>query len=90
MVIGKTGYSTISEAFHAGIPFGYINRPNFRESGILSEFIKKEICGFEIDGPDFYQGNWTSKLDYFMKKHKLQRKVTNGADEIAEYVLKLF
>ena len=31
VVIGKNGYSTVSEVYHAGVPFGFVSRPNFRE-----------------------------------------------------------
>jgi hypothetical protein len=35
-VIGKAGYSTVAEVYHAGVPFGYIARPRFRESQVLA------------------------------------------------------
>ena len=31
-VVGKVGYSTVAETFHAGAPLGYVPRTRFRES----------------------------------------------------------
>ena len=42
-VIGKVGYSTLAEVYHAGTPFGYISRNTFRESMKLLSFIEKNI-----------------------------------------------
>ncbi len=48
VVVGKAGYSTVSEIYHAGVPFGYINRANFQESDIISAFIQMTMPGSEI------------------------------------------
>jgi len=52
-VIGKVGYSTLAEVFQAGVPFGYIARPDFRESPCLASFIEEKMPGTRRK---FYQG----------------------------------
>ena len=42
-VIGKVGYSTLAEVYHAGLPFGYIPRQDFRESARLVAILPS-IC----------------------------------------------
>ncbi len=47
-VVGKVGYSTIAEAWAAGIGMGWIRRPTFPESDVLARWVKNEIGGVEI------------------------------------------
>ena len=39
-VVGKTGYSTLAEVYQAGVPFGYVKRPHFRESEVLGAYME--------------------------------------------------
>ena len=52
-VVGKVGYSTLAEVYQAGLPFGYICRPGFRESSALAEFIDREMASMEITALQF-------------------------------------
>lgn len=89
LVIGKTGYSTLAEVFHAGIPFGFINRKHFRESDVMHHFIINNMPGFEILADDFIKGDWLSRLaDYLMTPIK-KPSLPNGADSIAQFVSNL-
>ena len=47
-VVAKVGYSTLSEAYHAVIPFAFVTRRHFRESQVRAEFIRQELAGVEI------------------------------------------
>jgi UDP:flavonoid glycosyltransferase YjiC (YdhE family) len=85
-VIGKIGYSTIAEAYYAGIPFGFIKREYFRESKILSSFILDNMNGIEILHDDFLTGSWLKILPDLSDKPRLIRNHPNGADQISEYV----
>ncbi len=58
IVIGKVGYSTLAEVYHASKPFGYIPRSTFRESPILEQFIREEMNSIKITESDLYRGNW--------------------------------
>ena len=89
-VIGKVGYSTLAEVYHAGVPFGYVKRPVFPESYSLSEFIEKEMVGIDIDEADFYHGGWIESVPQLLKLGRIKRKVENGAVQIAGFMAQLF
>ncbi len=89
MVISKAGYSTISEAYWAGIPFAYVARQKFPESAVMADFIQKSIGGFEISPEDFQQGNWISHLTGWLARPKIQRQPPNGADQAAQFICTL-
>lgn len=87
LVIGKAGYSTIAEVYHAGIPFGYVLRANFPETAPLVEYIQQEIPGGEIPAEEFNTGAWLEKLDFFLSLPRVARTSPNGADQIADFIL---
>jgi hypothetical protein len=89
-VIGKVGYSTLAEVYHAGVPFGYVKRPFFPESYSLSEFIAKEMVGVDIDETDFYDSDWMERVPQLLKLGRIQRKSENGAVQIAEFMAQTF
>lgn len=86
LVIGKAGYSTLSEAYWAGIPFTYVARQRFPESAVMAEFIQKSIGGFEISQDDFEGGQWISILPEWVARPKIQRQPPNGADQAAQFI----
>jgi UDP-N-acetylglucosamine:LPS N-acetylglucosamine transferase len=87
-VIGKAGYSTLGEIYHAGVPFGYINREKFRESSIMQAFIKLQLPNLEISQNAFFDGSWIHQVPELLEKKKTIRKRPNGADRIASFLLK--
>jgi UDP-N-acetylglucosamine:LPS N-acetylglucosamine transferase len=89
MVVSKAGYSTISEAYWAGIPFAYVARQKFPESAVMAKFIQQSMGGFEISPEDFQQGNWVRLLTEWLAKPKIQRQPPNGADEAAQFICSL-
>jgi len=88
-VIGKAGYSTIAEVFHSGVPFGYVPRPEFPESSVLSDFIDRQMAGIPMDQPTFLSGAWSAELDHLLGMPRRSPAIPNGALPIAEYALKL-
>ena len=88
-VISKAGYSTLAEAYHAGIPFGYVSRDRFRESPILSAFIRDKMGGIEINGETFQSGYWIEDLSNLLKLGRRNANEENGADQAAKFVLNL-
>ncbi|MFT5370063.1 MAG: hypothetical protein ACI8V2_005042, partial [Candidatus Latescibacterota bacterium] len=58
LVISKVGYSTLAEVYQAGTPFGYIPRPEFRESAALIPFIDTHMPSLSISNNDFESGLW--------------------------------
>ncbi len=88
-VIGKLGYSTLAETYHAGLPFGYITPPNFRESKILEAFIKKQMNGYSITEMQFQDGSWTSLLPDLLALPRIKRRNSNGATQVARFIYKV-
>ncbi|MCX8024176.1 MAG: hypothetical protein N3A60_03120 [Thermanaerothrix sp.] len=88
-VIGKVGYSTIAEAYHAGIPFGYAIRERFRESAPLAEFIGQNMPSLPIPTSEFLDGTWVKHLPALLA---LPRRASsslypNGAMQIASFII---
>jgi UDP:flavonoid glycosyltransferase YjiC (YdhE family) len=86
-IIGKAGYSTVAEAYHAGVPFGYISRARFREAATMAKFIHAEMGGFEISIADFESGRWVTQLDDLLALPRVTRCESNGADQTAQFIL---
>lgn len=87
-VVGKAGYSTLTEIYHAGIPFGYISRPDFREAEVLSSFIDSRMAGYEIGEEEFRTGDWVYHTHDLIKKKGRRNPSENGADQIAAFIKK--
>jgi UDP:flavonoid glycosyltransferase YjiC (YdhE family) len=88
-VIGKVGYSTLAEVFHAGVPFGYILRPDFRESSSLASFIEQEMEGICIQQQKFDSAAWVSQVDDLLALPRSVPAVPNGASEIARFLSRI-
>lgn len=89
VVIGKAGYSTVAEAYHAGIPFGFVSREKFREAATMARFIKREMHGVEIPAQQFQTGEWLPLLDNLLALPRVERKNTNGAESAAQFITKI-
>jgi hypothetical protein len=85
-VIGKVGYSTLAEVFQAGVPFGYIARPDFRESPCLASFIEEKMPGISIAEEGFHGAAWLSRLDELLSLSRSEPAGPNGASEIARFL----
>jgi len=88
-VIGKAGYSTLAEVYYAGIPFGYVGRPDFRETQTLAAFIEREMHGLPIAERQFQSGEWQSNLAALLALPRTQRTDPCGADQVASFVCDL-
>ncbi|MGD9045611.1 MAG: hypothetical protein PVG06_17990 [Desulfobacterales bacterium] len=88
-VIGKVGYSTIAEVYHAGVPFGYSARAHYRESEPLVQFIEKNMQGFTIEPSEFNNGDWIDRIDDLLALPRVQRNTSNGAGQIAGFISNL-
>ncbi len=88
-VIGKLGYSTLAEIYHAGIPFGYIPRSTFKESEVLETFVINKMSGRAISESQFQKGSWLSFLPEILALPCIKRNELNGAVAAAEFNYKL-
>jgi len=88
-VIGKVGYSTVAEVYRSGIPFGFVKRPHFRESEVLSAFIERHMRGFRIEERDLERGKWVASVPRLTGMGRMHRTEANGADQIARFLREL-
>lgn len=85
-VIGKLGYSTVAETYAAGVSFGYVPRPQFRESVELAAFARSQMNAVEIPDGEFERGTWLGNLDEVLARPRIQRKEPNGAGLVAKFI----
>jgi len=88
-VIGKVGYSTLAEVYHAGTAFGYLPRSQFRESGPLTAFIGQEMAGVEIAEQDLATGRLDRYLPALFTAEVPEPRYENGAGRCAQFLLDL-
>jgi hypothetical protein len=88
-VLGKLGYSTLAETFHAGCPFAFIPRRTFPESPALAHFALTEMPGLEISEDDFVTGAWIDRLDELLALPRAAAARPDGAVEAARRIAQL-
>jgi len=89
LVVGKSGYSTVAEAYQGQTAYGYVKRPNFRESQVLEAFLDRHLLSWEIEESDLANGTWLDQLNRLQAKDLTVPRPDNGAEEIAEFLLHL-
>jgi hypothetical protein len=87
VVIGKAGYSTVAEAFQAGVPFGYVPRPDFRESTVMADFIERQQMGQVLPLAALQSGAWGDHVAGLLAQPPRRPAARNGADEAAVFIL---
>lgn len=87
VVVGKLGYSTVTEAYAARAAFGYVGRPRFKESPVIAEFVLENMHAKEISQEDFVSGTWLNALDELLQNPRHFQPV-DGARDIAEFLLR--
>lgn len=86
-VVGKLGYSTLAEAYTAGIPYAFIPRARFPESLPLGQFAKTTMNAVELSEKQFFSGEWLDLLPDLLSLPRRQPDGPNGADEIAKKII---
>ena len=86
-VIAKLGYSTRAEAYHEGVPFGYLPRAGFPESQILSAWARREMAAREVSPEAFLAGDWLAAAQALLELPTQPRRRPSGADRAAEFIL---
>ena len=89
-LVGKTGYSTVAEAYHAGVPYGYVSRPHFPESGVMASYIQAHMRGLSFEEQEFRSGAWLARLPELLELGRIARHEPNGAEQVAGFVSTLF
>lgn len=85
-VVGKLGYSTLSEVYHAGIPFGYIPRAGFRESEVMRHFVDRHMPSRPITAAQFESGEWLAQLPELLTQPRRPQGQANGAEQVARFI----
>lgn len=85
-VIGKVGYSTLAEIYRARVPFGYVQRQGFRESGPLVSFIHQEMAGLEISEQELTAGGLVAKIPALLALTPPPCRLPDGAGECAAFL----
>ncbi len=85
-VVGKIGYSTLAEVYAAGVPYGYVPRPRFRESDVLAAFVEREMAGFAIDAAELDDGRWIERIPDLLALPRRSREWANGAQKIVDFL----
>jgi hypothetical protein len=86
-IVGKVGYSTLAEAYQAGLPYGYIVRAGFPESPGLVDFLRLNMPGFEIGMTAFQSGSWVERLPELLTLPRPAAPRDNGSGPIAADLL---
>lgn len=88
-LVGKIGYSTVAEAFHAGVTFYYVMRGGFRESPVLARFVDEQMHGRSMPEEDLARGDWLRFLDEMLSSPRAQSSQRpNGAHDVANFLHK--
>jgi len=89
LVICKTGYSTVSEIYHSGVPLAFVGRASFPESPIIEDFIREHLSGVKLGQQEFENGDWLPRLPELIQLQRKPKRTSNGADKIACFILEL-
>ena len=82
-VIGKVGYSTLAEVYHASVPFGYISRRNYPEMPPLVDFIQHHMAGLPLHDADLGEGVDPGFIDRLLAIERRPPVLPNGAAPVA-------
>jgi len=88
-VVGKLGYSTVAEAYHAGRPFAFVERPRFRESAVLAWWVREHMEGFALPAGELESGAFAHRIPELLALPCRPRPEANGAEEAATLILSL-
>ncbi len=89
LVVGKTGYSTVAEAYQANTAFTTLPRPGFREASLLEAFIDKHLLSWKTELDALVSGAWLDQLARLPETKPKWPLPVNGADQIADFLLSL-
>jgi hypothetical protein len=85
-VVGKAGYSTLAETYHAGVPLASVVRQRFREAPVLAAYITTHMHGLTITEPAFHSGAWLAQLPALLALPRQPQRETRGTEQVARFV----
>jgi len=90
VVVGKLGYSTVAETYHAGSALAWIARPGFPESEILERFVGSCLNGCEITEQSFRRSDWWGVVESLLGRNRREPGSPDGAGQAAAEILARF
>ncbi len=86
LVVCKSGYSTVSECFQAGVPIVTVGRTTFPESAPLEQFCANRLGGQTLSQEAFLSGSWLNSLPFLLSAPRQTIAHKNGADTVVEHL----
>lgn len=86
-LVCKAGYSTLAEAYQAGVPLAWFPRERFPESPVLDAFIAREMPGIRLRPCDWQDGTWIDRLPELLLLKRRPPALAAGADQVAGRLL---
>jgi UDP-N-acetylglucosamine:LPS N-acetylglucosamine transferase len=87
LVVGKTGYSTVAEAYQGNTAYAYLARKDFRESAVLEDFLDRHMLSWKITQQQLESGQWLEKLSRLPAEKNPPVQAVRGADQVAEFLV---
>jgi len=88
-IVGKLGYSTLAEAYAAGVPFAYVARDSFRESEPLTSFVARRMAGLALTRHELEGGTWLGRVPELLSFPRREPPRENGSGAAARLVREL-
>ncbi len=88
-VVGKAGYSTLAEVVQAGVPYGYVLRPDFPEMAAMERFIRDHLPAVRIDEHGLASGEWIRTLPELLAMPRREPQTLPGADRAAAFLVEI-
>jgi hypothetical protein len=89
LVVGKTGYSTVAEAYQGNTAYAYLARPDFRESEVLEAFLDSHLLSWEITREQLESSQWLALLAQLPTEKKPPVRTVDGAGQVADFLVEL-
>lgn len=87
LVVGKTGYSTVAEAYQGNTAYAYLERKDFRESAVLEAFLDRHMLSWKITQQQLESGEWLERLSRLPVEQNHPVQALRGADQVAEFLV---
>ena len=87
VVVGKLGYSTLAEVSEAGVPFGYVARPQFPESSALETWLQRERPCRGLTRDQLTNGDWLTQVRALLRVERRPPTTPSGATAVARLLI---
>ena len=78
VVVGKLGYSTVAEVYHARAAMAYVGRSRFRESPVLADFVSRVGPSAEVSARELDDGGGCGRSTGSSRRHATMDRGTTA------------